>query len=92
MSAHWPNRLTGMIARVTAVMAASILVASILKVRGSISTKTGFAPTSAMTSAVAMKLNGVVMTSSPRPMPSAINAINSVSVPLLAATQCLTPT
>ena len=56
------------------------------------STKTGFAPASAIISPVAMNVNGEVITSSPRPMPYAISAISSVSVPLDAPMQCLAPT
>ena len=65
MSAHWPYRLTGMIARVRGVIAASICDASMLQVSGSMSTNTGFAPSSTIISAVAAKVNGVVITSSP---------------------------
>ena len=43
-----------------------------LKVRGSTSTKTGEAPASTATSAVAVKVNAGRKTASPRPMPSAI--------------------
>jgi hypothetical protein len=46
------------------------------------STKTGVAPTRAMQPAVAKNVNGVVMTSSPWPMPSAISATINASVPL----------
>jgi hypothetical protein len=56
------------------------------------STKTGFAPASAIISPVAMNVNGDVTTSSPRPMPYAISAISNVSVPLDAPMQCLAPT
>jgi hypothetical protein len=56
------------------------------------STNTHLAPASAIISPVAINVNGEVMTSSPGPTPSAINAINSVSVPLEAPMQCLTPT
>jgi hypothetical protein len=70
-----------MMARVLPVMRASTWSAARLQVTGSMSTKTGTAPSSTITSAVAMKVKGVVMTSSPRPMPSAIRAISSPSVP-----------
>ncbi|MNY78774.1 hypothetical protein D3C86_2191640 [compost metagenome] len=48
---------------------------------GSISTKTGFAPTRAITSAVAKKVKGGVMTSSPSPIDMASNERRSASVP-----------
>ena len=54
-----------MIARVRGVIAASISAASMLQVSGSMSTNTGVAPSSTIISAVAAKVNGVVMTSSP---------------------------
>jgi hypothetical protein len=54
-----------MMALVLGVIAASILLASMLQVSGSMSMKTGVAPSKAMTSAVATKVNGVVMISSP---------------------------
>ncbi len=52
------------------------------------STNTGTAPSSAITSAVAANVNGVVMTSSPACTPSAISAISSASVPLDTVTPC----
>ena len=57
----------------------------------SISTNTGIAPTALITSVVAKKVNGVVITSSPAPMPKARNAKNRASVPELQATHSLTP-
>jgi hypothetical protein len=53
MSAIWPNKCTGMIARVRDVIAPSIRAGSRLKVTGSISTNTGLAPTRAIDPAVA---------------------------------------
>src|SRR5882672_7075219 len=53
----------------------------ILKVPGSISTNTGRAPTRAIVPAVAKKVYGLVKTSSPAPMSSAIRAISRASVP-----------
>jgi hypothetical protein len=50
---------------VRGVIAASISEASMLQVSGSMSTKTGTQPASTIISAVAAKVNGVVMTSSP---------------------------
>ena len=54
---------------------------------GLTSTNIGFAPSNAIISATAIKENGVVITSSPTPISSAIIAIKRVSVPLLALIQ-----
>ena len=91
MSATWPYRLTGMIALVRGVMAASINDASMLQVSGSMSTNTGTPPSSTIISAVAAKVNGVVMTSSPGFRSIAISEIKSASVPLATVMQCLAP-
>jgi hypothetical protein len=91
MSATWPYRLTGMIALVRVVMADSSNLASRLQLSGSMSTNTGRAPSSTITSTVAAKVKGVVITSSPAPTPSAISEISSASVPLATVTQCATP-
>src|SRR5450830_2086909 len=72
-----------MIALVRGVMAASTLSRSMLWVIGSISANTGVAPTSMMTLAVATHEIGVVMTSSPGPMPAMRSAISIVQVPEL---------
>jgi hypothetical protein len=56
------------------------------------STNLGTAPMSAMTSAVATKVKGVVMTSSPGPMSRAIRATSRASVPLETPMQWRTPT
>ena len=45
------------------------------------STKTGLAPVRAMAPAVAKKVYGVVITSSPGPMPSAIRLTSRASLP-----------
>ena len=73
-------------ARVFGVMAASILVTSILRVFGSESTNTGVAPASQIASAVAKKVFDVVMISSPGPSPRARKTSNSASVPELTPT------
>ena len=91
MSAHWPYRLTGMMARVRGVMAASMRAASIRPVSGSTSTNTGRPPSRTITSAVAAKVNGVVITSSPLCKPSAIRLMSSASVPLETVMQCRAP-
>ncbi len=81
MSAHWPNRWTGMIALVRGVIFAAMPAGSMLNVTGSISTNTGMAPTRTMAPTVAKNVYGVVMTSSPGPMPSAIRQTSSASEP-----------
>ena len=78
-----------MMARVRGVIAASISDASMLQVSGSMSTNTGLPPSSTIISAVAAKVKGVVMTSSPGFRSSAISAISSASVPLATVMQCL---
>ena len=70
-------------------MALSISSGSMLNVRGSMSTNTGVAPVRAMEPAVAKKVNGVVMASSPGPRPSAIMLHRSASVPLETPTAYL---
>ena len=72
-------------ALVRGVMAASTRCRSMLRVTGSISTNTGVAPTSRMTLLVATHDKGVVMTSSPAPMPAMRSAISMVQVPELKA-------
>ncbi len=79
-------------ALVLEVIAFSSKLTSILYESGSISTNTGFAPSKAITSTVAKKLKGVVITSSPGPISNAISAINNASVPLETAMVCSTPT
>ena len=61
-----------------------------LKLLGSTSAKTGFAPTLLIDSAVAKKEKGVVMTSSPSPMPNALSPITKASVPEFTPIACLT--
>ena len=78
-------------ARVRSVIARSTCETSMLKVSASTSTKTGRMPKSAAASAVAMKVNGVVMTSSPGCNPNERKEICSASVPLPQATTCLQP-
>src|SRR6185369_7378194 len=80
-----------MIALVRGVIAASSLETSIFAVSSSTSTNTGLPPMSTIISAVAAKVNGVVTTSSPGLIPSAISAISRASVPEATARQCLAP-
>ena len=91
MRAGWPKMWTGMTAFVASVMAASTFSGSRLKSNGSTSTKTGVAPHARMLVAVAMKLNGVVMTSSPGPTPCACSATMSAAVPLFTPIACFAP-
>ena len=62
-----------------------------LHVSGSMSTNTGVAPRWRMDSAVAMKVYGVVTTSSPGPTPAASSARDRAVVPLLQPTAWATP-
>lgn len=57
-----------------------------LKVTGSISANTGFAPHARIAVADAIKLKGVVITSSPGLIPAASNASCKALVPLVVAT------
>jgi len=91
ISAACPKSDTGTIALVFGVIFASIKFGSILYVLSSISTNTGFAPKNAIISAVAIKVKGVVMISSPGFISSAIKANSSASVPLLQAIACFAP-
>ena len=68
------------------MIAASIFAGSILNVSGSISAKTGCAPTIPIASVVATNVNAVVITSSPAPISNALNAKCSASVPELSVT------
>ena len=74
-----------------AAIAPAILFASILNVAASTSTKTGVAPTSAATSAVAQNVNDGQITASPGPIPIARNASTSASVPLAQVTAWRAP-
>ncbi|AOB37177.1 Uncharacterised protein [Bordetella holmesii] len=80
-----------MMALVRGVMRDSISATLMLHVSGSTSTKTGTAPSKAITSAVATKVKDVVMTSSPAFTPRAISAMSRASVPEATVTQCLAP-
>jgi hypothetical protein len=90
-SAGCPKASTARIALVLGVIAASIRAESILYVSGRMSTNTGRARSNSRQLADAMKLNGVVMTSSPSPIPSARTIRCRADVPLLTATPCATP-
>ncbi len=62
-----------------------------LNVLGSMSAKTGLALWKRIELAVAMKVNGVVMTSSPSLIPRAFRATSRAAVPLATAIPCLAP-
>ena len=76
-------------ARVRGVMAASMAAGEMLNVAGSMSTKTGVPPALWIAPAVAKKVNGGVMTSSPGLRSSARSGSSSASVPLAQAIACL---
>ena len=80
-----------MMALVLGVMAASIVSGQMHLVSGQQSTKTAVAPAIQMASAVAKKVFGWVMTSSPGPMPRAMRASQMASVPLPRPTAYLVP-
>jgi len=80
-----------MIAFVFGVIAASIFAGSMHLVLGSQSTNTAVAPAIQIASAVAKNVFGWVMTSSPGPIPSAINASQMASVPLPTPIACAVP-
>ena len=62
-------------------MNASTAAGERLNVAGSMSQNSGRAPLRAIVPAVAKNVNGLVMTSSPAPISSAISASNKASVP-----------
>jgi len=87
MSAACPKRWTGMMPRVFGVIFSATRAGSMLKVTGSMSAKTGFAPARTMAPTVAKKVKGEVMISSPGLTCSAISAMRSASEPLVTPTQ-----
>ena len=88
-SAAWPPKCTGSSALVRGVILLSIWLASMLRVSGSQSTSTGIPPRCSITAAVAVKVIGVVITSSPGPTPTASSARCSAAVHELTAIACL---
>jgi len=80
-----------MMALVLRVMAASIRPGQMHLLPAWQSTNTAVAPAIQMASAVAKKVLGCVMTSSPGPMPRAISASQMASVPLPRPTAYLVP-
>ena len=92
ISADCPYNWTGIIALVFSVIASSIFEGSSVKVSGSMSTNTGFAPVYKMELPVAANVNGVVITSSPSPIPAAKRATCNAEVPELVAIPYFAPT
>ncbi len=90
ISAATPSMCTGMIAFVRSVILRSRSSGSMFSVSSTL-TITGTAPASAIASAVAMNVNDWVMTSSPRPTPSAASPTRSAAVPDDTAIACGTP-
>ena len=82
---------TGRIARVRGPTARATASTSICSVPGSMSTKTGLAPTARIMFAVAAHVIAVVMTSSPGPIPAARSARWRPPVAELTATACRAP-
>ena len=82
MSAALPNRCTGMMAFVLAVIRRAASAGSIKSVRGSTSQNTGVAPAMRIAVTVATAVLETVITSSSPPTPSARKAIAKASVPL----------
>ena len=78
-------------ARVFEVMRRTMSPVSMLYVFGSISQKTGFAPTYKMVLPEATNVNGEVMTSSPAFIPAAMSERCSPAVPLDTAHAYFTP-
>ena len=85
-SAHWPYKWTGRMALTLRPAGdrrtSSTAVAERLKVAGSMSARSGWAPQRRMALTLAKKLKGVVMTASPGPMLAAARASQMASVPL----------
>ena len=91
MSAHWPYSCTGRITFVLGVRASSSLFGSMVKVRGSTSTKTGLAPAKEMAEQVGTAVSATVATSSPGSTPQARRARWMASVPEPTPTQWAAP-
>lgn len=85
MSQGQPARCTHIIARLRGDSMRRADSGSILLLTGSMSAKTGVAPTATMQAALAKKLREGRITSSPAPTPKARSASSSATVPLLTA-------
>ena len=90
MSAATPNMCTGIIAFVRGVMSFSADAASSDRVSSS-SPSTGTASQATIASIVAMKVKGVVITSSPGFTPMPLSAVISAAVPLETASAYFEP-
>jgi hypothetical protein len=88
MSATWPYRLTGMMAFVRGVIAASISAASMLQVSGSMSTNTGLRAEQHDHLGRGGKGEGRGDDLVAGLQAEAISAISSASVPLATVMQC----
>lgn len=91
-AAGWPNMSTGRIARVRGPIAARTAARSIQSVAGSTSTKTLSAPVQWIAEIVPISVFVTVITSSPRPIPSARSAICSETEPEFVVTACAAST
>ena len=91
MSAGWPYRCTGTIARVRGVTAAAQAAGSSVSVSGSTSTKTGVAPAAMTARPVNAAVIAGTITSSPAPMSSARSSSAIASVPLPTPTAMRAP-
>ena len=91
MSQGMPPRWTQMTALVRSVITARMVSAVMFWLSGSTSANTGTAPAVTIEDAEARKVRGVVMTSSPGPMPSAFSATSRATVPLASATAWVVP-
>ncbi len=92
MSHGQPARCTAMMASVRGVIACTMVRAAMFCETESTSANTGRAPTATMQVAEAMKLRGVVMTSSQVPTPRILKASSSARVAFTTATPYLQPT
>src|SRR5918999_2683184 len=88
MSDGWPARCTGTIAFVLRVTSAATCSGSMFRSESRTSAKTGFAPVWTITFAVAGHVIGVVITSSPGPVPRATSERWSAAVPDATASTC----
>ena len=80
-----------MTARVRSVTAARTGAGSMFIVSGSTSTSTGRAPVCSITATVAVNVTGVVITSSPGPIPPSTRAVWSPAVQELSASAAGAP-
>src|ERR671925_669041 len=91
MSQGWPARCTGTIAFVRSVTSSATRAGSTFRSASRTSAKIGAAPAWTITFAVAGQVIGLVITSSPGPIPSASSERWSAAVPEERATTCRAP-